>query len=386
MTSTQTVDRRQTVAHVVPAYLPRSATFIYTQLRFQARYQPIVLARRTENLSEFPLEAPIVALDSHEPADAPRFVRSVSARLSSRRYARRLAEEARRHRAAAVHAHFGWSGPPALQAHDELGIPLVTTFYGRDLAETKPRLAREHPYRALFARGTLFCCEGPAMGEKLRSIGCPSDRIRLVRIGLDLEHFPFVARRRTKPFIVIQTARLVEKKGVDLSIRAFAEAQPSIRPSELWIVGDGPDRELLERLVDEVGIRESVRFFGEVTHEVYRDLLPKAHLCLQPSRTASDGDTEGGAPTVLLEMQASGLLVVATTHADIPNVVSHSDQLAPEEDVIAIAAALARTASLSDEEWQARAAEARTFVEEHHDARLIARQIEDLYSEARDLL
>ena len=41
-----------------------------------------------------------------------------------------------------------------------------------------------------------------------------------------------------------------------------------------------------------------------------------------PSRTTTDGDTEGGAPTILMEAQASGLPVISTHHADIPFVVA----------------------------------------------------------------
>jgi colanic acid/amylovoran biosynthesis glycosyltransferase len=223
------------------------------------------------------------------------------------------------------------------------------------------------------------------MAGTLRNLGCPSEKIRVVRIGLDLDYFPFVPRTRTKPFVVVQTARLVEKKGADLSIRAFAGAREQLGSSELWIVGDGPERHALEALVTELGVNGSVRFIGEVSHERYRELIAQAHLCLQPSRTASDGDTEGGAPTVLIEMQAAGLPVVATQHADIPQVVPHSDQLAREEDVSGLMDALIRVAQLSDDSWRDRAEEARTFVEENHDARMIARQIERLYAEAREL-
>jgi colanic acid/amylovoran biosynthesis glycosyltransferase len=223
------------------------------------------------------------------------------------------------------------------------------------------------------------------MASTLRSIGCPVGKIRIVRIGLDLDYFPFSQRIWRKPLVIVQAARLVEKKGADLSIRAFAGARGQLGPSELWIIGDGPDRPALEALAAQLDVKDSVRFIGEVSHCRYRELIGEAQLCLQPSRTASDGDTEGGAPTVLIEMQAVGIPVIATRHADIPYVVAHHDQLVGEEDVSGLADALAHIASLSEDERRARAEEARTFVEEKHDARLIARQIEGLYSEARNL-
>jgi colanic acid/amylovoran biosynthesis glycosyltransferase len=373
------------VAHVVPEFLPRSATFIYTQLRFQERFRPVVLAREVANLSEFPLESPVLALASPlRWYERNRLARRFASRWSSE-YEARVAQETDAYDCVAIHAHFGWSGLSALEAQRRLGLPLVTTFYGRDLAETKRRFSKGEVYDCLFAEGTLFVCEGPAMGHTLEGLGCPREKIRLVRIGLDLEYFPFLPRAREGSLVIVQAARLVEKKGVDLSIRAFAAARTRLGESELWIIGDGPLRPSLEALAAELGVDGSVRFVGEVTHGRYRELIAEAQVCLQPSRTAADGDTEGGAPTVLIEMQASGLLVVATRHADIPSVVPRDDQLATEEDVPGIADALVRVAGLSEQDWNRRAFEARTFVEENHDARRIARRIEALYAEAQDL-
>ncbi len=47
------------------------------------------------------------------------------------------------------------------------------------------------------------------------------------------------------------------------------------------------------------------------------------HIFLSPSVTASTGDTEGGAPVSLIEMAATGMLIVSTTHCDIPEVIKH---------------------------------------------------------------
>ena len=285
-----------------------------------------------------------------------------------------------------LHAHFGWSGPPSLVAARRLGLPLITTFYGRDLAHRKRRWQRRGVYEELFDVGTLFICEGPAMAKTLIGIGCPMEKVRIVRIGIDLRDFPFQARVRREPLVLLQVARLVEKKGVDVSIRAFAEARTTMGPSELWIVGDGELREELESLAKQLGVTDAVRFFGEVSHAEYRDVLAHAHIGIQPSRTAADGDTEGGAPTVLLEMQATGLPVLATRHADIPFVVSAHDCLVEENDVAGLAEALARVAQLPDAEWDTQTKAGRVLVESEHDVSVVARSVEALYAEARALV
>jgi glycosyltransferase involved in cell wall biosynthesis len=261
-----------------------------------------------------------------------------------------------------------------------LDVPHVTTFYGRDLSEAE-RGRRKSPYKGLFADGSRFVCEGPVMRAHLARLGAPEERTRVVPIGVDLEHFPFEPRRRTRPLVVVQAARLVEKKGFDLSIRAFAHARARLGPAELWIVGDGPMRSMLRELVEGLGIADAVRFHGMLSHREYQAVVSQAHICIQPSRTALDGDTEGGAPTVLLEMQALGVPIVATRHADIPFVVSRPDELAAEGDVSGLAAALVRISEESDVELRHRLEQGRAFVERRHDAALTAAAMEDLYSE-----
>jgi colanic acid/amylovoran biosynthesis glycosyltransferase len=377
----------RTVGHVVPEYLPRSATFIYTTLRFQHAFGAAVFARRTSNLEEFPIDS-VSELDG----DGGAWTRAggtVRARAAGyrERFDHRIASEAARRQCVALHAHFGWAGRSSVDAAARLGIPLLTTFYGRDLSEverTRGGMAR-NPYRRLFSTGTLFVCEGPAMAKQLARVGCPKERIRIVRIGLDLAKFPLRPRRRARPLILLQTCRFVDKKGVDLSIRAFAAARARLGPSELWLVGDGPLRHELEALASELGLTDSVRFLGMVSHDEYRQVIERAHVCLQPSRTAGDGDTEGGAPTVLLEMQASGVPVLATRHADIPFVVGRPDELVDEDDAAALSAALVRLVEAPEADWDARIEAGRQLVEREHDGEVVARALASVYEEAIEL-
>jgi len=174
----------------------------------------------------------------------------------------------------------------------------------------------------------------------------------------------------------------VPKKGTDLTIRVFAAVRKALPTSQLWLVGDGDLRRELESLAAQLRVTDGVTFFGEVPHQEYLELARRAHVGLQPSRTAGDGDTEGGAPTVLLELQGLGVPIVSTQHADIPFVVADPDRLAGENDVAGLAARVVELASMSDDDYAQQAARAREFVEREHDARLVAQQIADVYREA----
>lgn len=82
-------------------------------------------------------------------------------------------------------------------------------------------------------------------------------------------------------------------------------------------------------------LKEHTRFLGYQTHQAMLQEAYDHHLFLQPSIIATDGDTEGGAPVAIIEMLATGMPVVASTHCDIPEVVgpAFSHLLAPEGDV-----------------------------------------------------
>jgi colanic acid/amylovoran biosynthesis glycosyltransferase len=107
-------------------------------------------------------------------------------------------------------------------------------------------------------------------------------------------------------------------------------------------------------------------------------------LLLQPSRVARDGDSEGGAPTVLLEAQACGLPILSTTHADIPYVTvpGESSWLAPEGDAESLAGLVLQAAGEA-ERWGAMGRAGRAKVMADHDVNREILRLEDLYEGAR---
>jgi glycosyltransferase involved in cell wall biosynthesis len=90
--------------------------------------------------------------------------------------------------------------------------------------------------------------------------------------------------------------------------------------------------------VDHLGLSGVVELRGFVAHDELAHVWSQVHALVQPSRFGVDGDTEGGHPTVILEAQAHGVPVLASTHADIPMVVEHgrSGLLSPEGDAEAL--------------------------------------------------
>ena len=105
--------------------------------------------------------------------------------------------------------------------------------------------------------------------------------------------------------------------------------------------------------------------------------LAAAAVLIHPSVTATDGDSEGGAPTILLEAQAIGTPIVTTRHADIPHVVPGGPGvwLCDEHDVDALGRAL--VAALQQQTPSSAA-----HVIAHHDIRAVAPRLEHMYARA----
>lgn len=127
-------------------------------------------------------------------------------------------------------------------------------------------------------------------------------------------------------------------------------------------------------------MEERVLLLGALPYHAYGEEADKAHILLAPSVTAANGDSEGGAPTVLLEMQARGLPILSTRHADIPEVVvdNVSGYLVPERDIEALSAKLVHLLA-HPEQWDGIGEAGRAHVERQHDIVRLARELEGKY-------
>ncbi|UCG49945.1 MAG: glycosyltransferase family 4 protein [Phycisphaerales bacterium] len=121
---------------------------------------------------------------------------------------------------------------------------------------------------------------------------------------------------------IVAVGRLIAKKGFEDLLRAFAlvlETRPGCR---LLIIGDGPEREKLGELIDELSIADSVELLGWQPPDVTSGLIGRAAVLAVPSVIAEDGDRDG-IPNVILEAFAAGSPVVASALDGIKEAVEH---------------------------------------------------------------
>ncbi|MBN2399872.1 MAG: glycosyltransferase [Candidatus Aminicenantes bacterium] len=358
------------VAHIHHFFLPKSETFIYHIVTHLRLFHPVFVSWNYRNLEHFPIP-PADRFSLSLPVGGWRWLRQgIGRRLLNRELgAERFLKQ---RRVELLHAHFGRNGVWALRLKRALGLPLVTTFYGHDMSRDVSLASCAAGYPLLFREGDLFLVEGPHMKERLAGLGCPEEKIAIQHIAIplsDLPHRPRRPKEKKENTVILFSGRFIEKKGLLVALAALHAIRPDFPYFEFRIIGDGPLRAEIENFIQRHAMSSYVRMLGFLDYSAYLEQMSQADLFLHPSMTAADGDSEGGAPTTILEAQALGMPVLATRHADIPHVVlsGKSALLSAEGDVAALAENTARL--LRDPgSWAAMGLAGRRHIEEHHDA------------------
>jgi glycosyltransferase involved in cell wall biosynthesis len=172
---------------------------------------------------------------------------------------------------------------------------------------------------------------------------------------------------------VVYVGRLSEEKGVDVLVEAVARSR-SLRAS---VVGDGPARGSLERLTDELGVGDRVRFLGRLPAAGVLDALRAAAVAVVPSRWYEN------MPIAVLEAFAAGVPVVGTDLGGLPELIDagRHGMLVPPDDPLALADAL-ESFTADPERAHGMGAAARASVEERFAPAAHLERLATMYAEA----
>lgn len=331
------------VIHSCPLWLPLTQTWMYNQLKYlpSDQIECFVVCERTDHLDQFAIKN-IYSLANASPIRY--FWDKGLRKLRVRNHLGFTVKVAKKVGATILHSHFGDMGWVDLKVAENAKLKHVVTFYGVDVNMLPLQDMRwRERYRALFQKASLFLCEGPYMAQCLIRLSCPESKVRVHHLGVETKEIRYCPRywAPNEPFKVLIAATFREKKGIPDAIESLAPIN-KIVPLQITIIGDSTaekrshiEKDRIMYMLDQYNLRPITRLLGFQPQSVLWKEAYQHHLFLSPSLSAHDGDTEGGAPVTLMEMAASGMPIVSTTHCDIPNVIRHGETgwLAPERDV-----------------------------------------------------
>ena len=202
------------------------------------------------------------------------------------------------------------------------GVPILVHFRGADASAYRYLHILEDRYKRLFHLVSGIIVKNHLMRQRLINLGAVPDQIVISPSGADDELF-HGARPSHNPAHFLAVGRFVDKKGPMLTLESFARARSLIKdqgPLTLQMIGEGPLKEKVRRRAKYLGIEQYVEFSGFMEPADIAHAMRSARAFLQHSLRAQDGDEEG-CPVSIMEAQLSGLPVVATFHAGIPDVV-----------------------------------------------------------------
>ncbi len=323
----------ETVALFNTNFLPFSQTFVYEEIRQHTRYGVEVFCRHRELAERFPFSpvhvgGPLYGVTCRSSAFDARF---------------------RASRFSVVHAHFGLGAVYARPFARRHRLPLLVTFHGYDvplLSSPKRWLPQHLRYAVQGPRVlrdmTLGLCASTELKLMLERLGVPSDRLRVHRLGIDLQQF-VPGTRRSDRCEVVMIGRFVAKKGFEYGLAAYAEVAREESSLHLTLVGDGDRGPALRRLAASLGVADRVSFTGPLAPDRVAALLAESHILLAPSVVDRDGNRESGL-IVAKEASACGTVPIGTMHGGIPDIIDDGSTgyLVPERDSAALADRLRR--------------------------------------------
>ena len=380
-------EHNMVIAHIKRNYLRLTETFIFAFLNHARRHTPLVFTDIYWNADAFPVSCHyLIEAEAYLALKSQTGGRFDAAFFPELDYPNCFEQTIAKYDIPLLHAHFGEAGISALALKKKLGLPLITSFYGIDASKLLRIDKLAKPFTKLFNEGDLFLALGNDMRDRLSHAGCPAEKIRIQHLGVDTERIRYKVRfwPNNDRIVLLYCGRLVAKKGILDLLQAFAAIANKWPQLELRIVGNGPLRTQLKKATHTLNLHHRIKILGALPHADTLREMQNAHMFAMPSLTAPNGDMEG-TPTVLLEAQASGLPVISTSHADIPEVVRDTKTgfLVPERDIAALSERVDHLMHHPDL-WPQIGAQGRKHIETHYNIRTESARLEETYRACLD--
>ncbi|MGB2641873.1 MAG: glycosyltransferase family 4 protein [Candidatus Acidiferrum sp.] len=244
-----------------------------------------------------------------------------------------------------VDAHYVYpDGFAAVLLGKYLGVPVIVSARGSDINLLPTFRGVRSMIRWTLEQAAAVVSVSSALKDVMVGLGADGNKIHVVPNGVDPARFQSISAAEARRSlglpesgaVIVSVGSLIPSKGNELVIRALARMGRENARTQLYILGDGPLRGFLEKLVEELSLRDAVHFLGKRPNEELPLWFNAATVsCLASSRE--------GWPNVVTESLACGTPVVATRVGGVPEIL-HSEELGilVEQTVDSVADGLAR--------------------------------------------
>jgi colanic acid/amylovoran biosynthesis glycosyltransferase len=281
-----------------------------------------------------------------------------------------------------IHSHFEITGHKFLPAARAQQVPFIVTFHGLPppgVTQLPKKMRAEYVEAAdVILVNTEFA------KKQYVHLGAPAEKIKIIPQGVATKNFAFTAKPLPidAPVELLSVGRFHADKGHKYVLQALPELIRRGYHLHYTLVGTGPDRGQLEKMVAELHLQHVVSFHTTISEQKLKKIYASAHIFIFPSLKATDGFHEETQGVAIQEAQASGLIVISTKTGGIPECVEDGKSafLVDDRNSAAIADKI-RWIIDNPQQWHEWQHNARKHVETYFDIDVIGNQLMQIYAD-----
>lgn len=219
-----------------------------------------------------------------------------------------------------IHAHFGAGGAHMAMIISELiGIPFSFTTHAFDIFsnDVDYTLLREKLEKARWVRCTYQYNKDFFL--KLYN-NIPQNKYHIIHLAVNTKRYEHVIKRTHENFNILSVSNLVEKKGIEFLVKACRILKGRGHKFIYTLIGDGPERERLDDMVNTFGLEDTIIMKGNLPNNDLVKHFEITDVFALPCIVAHNGDMDG-IPTALMEAMAAGVPTISTRVSGIPELI-----------------------------------------------------------------
>lgn len=251
-----------------------------------------------------------------------------------------------------IHAH--WILPQGVLAafyKKFFRIPYIITVHAGDIFPIRNAIFK---YLSRFTlRNCDYCTANSSYTKRAILNIFKIKNIEVIPMGVDFKAFGKNKKNHAirKRFnidgkFILFVGRLAEKKGLKYLIMAMPDVLNKFPDAKLVIVGNGPEKDNIMKLISELGLTKNIVLAGKIENKELPDYYAAADVFVGPSIVTKKGDTEG-LGVVFLEALASGTCVIGSNVGGVPDIIKNNKTglLVKEKDPRELAEAIIKVLS-----------------------------------------